>query len=177
MRHFLEKAMNKNAKQIIYPVYILARVVTEIFDQCKQTIPDESLGRLLGYRCAWQGTEYTKITDWVTATIDNGHAHAFFTQAGIQECELLVDERYGKSGQRPVEIGIFHSHPFGVEPYFSSIDKETFLSFPYDREGNVFILIDPVSLFFKVFIVSGRKDKELRQISWICYTPKISNSL
>ena len=156
----------------IYSVYILKRVACEIYHQCQRAIPNETLGRLLGYRCEWEGKNYVKIVDWVSGTLESGVTFAYFTSKGMQECESFLDERYAGSQIRPVEVGLFHSHPFRVEPHFSSVDHETFLTFPYDTEGNAFILIDPHIFFFKVFVVSSRteKGKILQQVPWIAYS-------
>jgi hypothetical protein len=137
-------------------------------------VPSETLGRLLGYRFEWQGINYTKIVDWVTGNLDSGATYARFTTDGIRECELFIDERYGLGNSRPTEVGLFHSHPFGSEPFFSLVDDQTFLNFPYDEEGNVFILIDPLAHFFKVFIIAKKENesKYLQQVPWICYAPK-----
>jgi proteasome lid subunit RPN8/RPN11 len=158
----------------VYPVYILSRVAEEIFQQCVEAVPHETLGRLLGYRYLWQGKSYTKVVDWVSGTLDSSNIHAQFTPQGIRECELFLDERYGNNTARPVEIGLFHSHPFHCEPHFSSIDLETFLTFPYDEEGNVFILIDPLAYFFKVFVIASKdRQKYLHQVAWMNYCPRI----
>lgn len=154
----------------IYPVYILRRVAEEIFLQCKKDEPSETLGRLIGYHYEWQDQKYCKIVDWATGTLDQGPTHARFTNSGIRECEIYLDEKYGKGSSRPIEVGVFHSHPFGVEPHFSAVDDNTFLNFPYNREGNVFILIDSVASFFKVYII---QNNALEQVSWICYAPKV----
>lgn len=158
----------------IYPVYILSRVADEISRQCVDAIPRETLGRLLGYRCSWQGVHYVKIVDLVTGEIDSSCVHAHFTHKGIQECEHFLDERYGKNADRPQEVGLFHSHPFGTDPHFSSIDHQTFFDFPYDREGNVFVLVDPISSFFKVFIMDvENQEKCLKQVPWWLYSPQV----
>ena len=165
--------MNSNVNSSkIYPVYILKRVAVEIYRQCQRAIPNETLGRLLGYRCEWEGKNYIKIVDWVSGDLESGVTFAYFTSKGIQECETFLDERYGQIPNRPVEIGLFHSHPFRAEPHFSSVDHETFLTFPYDAEGNAFILIDPHIYFFKVFVVSShpKKQKFLQQVPWIAYS-------
>ena len=166
-------------KPTVYPVYILDRVVSEIFDQCHRAVPDETMGRLVGYRYCWQEIGYTKIVDWIGGTLEKSHTHARFTMEGTRECEFFLDERYGNQPHRPKEVGIFHSHPFGMEPHFSPTDYETFLAFPYDQPGNVFVLIDPLIFYFKVFIVSdttpeSRRQKLLQQVPWICYHPAVT---
>ena len=154
----------------IYPIYILARVALEIQEQCKKAVPNETLGRLLGYRCSYQGQNYIKIVDWIGGTIDAGYAFAQFTSQGSRECELYCDEKYCDTEMRPKEVGLFHSHPFNVEPHFSSIDYGTFLSFPYNHPGNVFLLLDPLSKYFKAFIIRPNKNT-LQQVSFIVYHP------
>ena len=158
----------------IYQVYILKRVAFQIFDQCRKAVPNETLGRLLGYRFCWQGNSYVKIVDWIGGTLENSHIHARFTARGTRESEFFLDERYGQSANRPKEIGLFHSHPFGVDPHFSQTDYDTFLNFPYDQEGNVFVLIDPLISCFKVFRLSESKENPLQQVHWICYNPNVS---
>lgn len=160
---------NKN----IYPVYILSRVAEEIYQLCKDAVPHETMGKLLGYRCMWQGKKYVKIVDWAMGSINSSHTHAQFTAKGTREYELFVDERYGKNSTRPLEVGIVHSHPFNSDPHFSQVDYDTFLSFPYDKVGNVFVLIDPLSSYFKVYQIVGNKSKNLEQISWIKYFPQV----
>lgn len=169
--------LNNNSTQI-YPVYILSRVACEIYSQCMQAVPNETLGRLIGYRMEWQNQHYIKVIDWVAGSLDVSHIHAQFTTKGTRESELFLDERYGTQCQRPSEIGLFHSHPFGHDPHFSSTDYSTFLTFPYNEPGNVFILIDPLSGYFKVYIVVQNchgtdQPKQLQQVSWICYFPSI----
>lgn len=158
----------------VYPVYILQRVAAEIFHACEKAAPYETLGRILGYRYEWEGLSYVKIVDWVTGSLDHSHVHAKFTSPGIQECESFVDERYGNTELRPVEVGLYHSHPFHTDPHFSTIDEQTFLTFPYDREGNVFLLIDPLAHFFKAFVIASHpsEPKYLKQVPWICYMPQ-----
>ncbi len=165
--------------ETVYPVYILERVCTEIMAECNRAAPDETLGRLLGYRLCWQGTCYIKVVDWISGQLETSHVHARFTLAGTRESELFLDERYGNHTHRPREVGLFHSHPFNAEPYFSSTDYQTFLAFPYDRIGNVFLLIDPLSSFFKAFVVAmtqNQGQKDLKQVPWISYSPKIQDA-
>ena len=166
----------KQLEKKIYPVYIMSRVVYSIFDQCKNAVPSETLGRLMGYRLQWQGHYYTKIVDWTSGSLESSSTFAKFTVNGTRESEFFLDERYLDTRSRPKEIGLFHSHPFGTNPEFSLTDYETFLSFPYDNEGNIFILIDPISKYFKVYklTVTLQKEQKLIQVPWISYFPKVS---
>ena len=160
----------------VYPVYILSKVAKEIFLECKKSAPKETLGRLLGYRMKWQEKNYIKIVDWISGSLDSSHIHACFTPEGSRECECFLDERYSDACIRPKEIGLFHSHPFGIDPLFSNVDYGTFLNFPYDQEGNVFILIDPLISIFKTYIVFSEESgkKNLKQVEWIYYYPNTS---
>jgi proteasome lid subunit RPN8/RPN11 len=161
------------AFESVYPVYILSSVVSDILHQCQRAVPNETLGRLLGYRLRYKEVHYVKVIDSIGGTLEASHSHARFTPEGTRESELFSDERYGTDTKRPKEVGLFHSHPFGVEPHFSSTDDETFLTFPYNREGNVFILVDPLVSYFKVFIISQESKKTLQQVKWICYSPSV----
>lgn len=173
MQTYLKEFKMQDCSSEIYPVYLLEQVANEIFRQCQKAVPNETLGRLLGYRCLWKQRDYIKIVDWVSGTLEAGTTYAQFTLQGLRECEIFLDERYGTCNHRPVEVGLFHSHPFGVEPYFSSTDHQTFLTFPYDKPGNVFILIDPLSHFLKVFVIAIKEtgEKILEQVPWILYRP------
>ncbi|MHA1992152.1 MAG: Mov34/MPN/PAD-1 family protein [Candidatus Hodarchaeales archaeon] len=162
----------------VYPVYILKRVVDQLVEYCKEETPIEALGILIGWH--YQLPEphskirFTKVTDWVTGEVDASHIGAQFTEKGISEYNMLLDEKYGKDRDGPNNVGLFHSHPFGFEPHFSTTDYSTFLVFPYNSEHNVFILIDPIpeDPFLKVFQLKRKNNKlELIQVPWIEYSP------
>jgi proteasome lid subunit RPN8/RPN11 len=165
----------------IYPVYISSRVISELINFCKETYPKEALAFLVGVKARTKGEKkqaFTKVVDWVTGSVDSTHISANFTTEGLQQANLFLDDRYGKNREKKAElpkiIGIVHSHPFGQEPTFSSIDLDTFLNFPYNAEGNVFILIDPVSNppYFKVYKIFKEESNNtiLQHISWIEYS-------
>ncbi len=158
----------------IPPVYILSRVREEIMNFCMAQMPKEALGVVLGYKRIFNKRRFVKIVDWATGEVDSSHTHAKFTTDGVVEYNLFIQERYGDTEDRPVVVGIFHSHPFGREPFFSSIDKSTFLNFPYNAEYNVFILIDPIADYFKVYIIFKNKDSQkiLKEVDWAEYFPK-----
>lgn len=166
---------------LIYPVYINSRCITEIVKFCKDTYPKEALAFLLGVKSVYKGdkkTEYTRVVDWVTGSVDSTHISANFTSEGLQQANAFLDDKFGKDREKnpalPKIIGIVHSHPFGFEPHFSSVDLDSFLNFPYDSAGNVFILIDPVpnNPYFKVFkiIIGENNEKLLQHVPWIEYS-------
>lgn len=182
---FNSKINYKSIKEVsiglIYPVYISSRVVKELVKFCKDTTPKEALGFLLGLRLKYKenlSIEYTKITDWVTGSVESSHVSANFTTDGLEQASRFLDDKYGlhreQSDETPKIVGIVHSHPFGLEPEFSHIDLDTFLNFPYDAEGNVFILIDPIPNipYFKVYkiINDSGKGKTLQHVPWVEYS-------
>ncbi len=157
----------------IYPVYILQRVVYETLLLCKKSDPNEAIGVLLGYKYQYKGKKYVKVVDWVTGNAYSSHAYAEFTPEGVRQYTTIIEEKYGGSENRPKIVGIFHSHPFGSNPHFSSTDYNTFLNFPYDAEHNVFVLIDPRSNYYKSYIVVHEGgEKDLKEVDWIEYTVK-----
>ena len=179
--HLDKKFVKMTNEGYIYPVYVNSRVISELITFCKSTYPKEALAFLLGVKAlstTESKTEYTRVVDWVTGSVDSTHISANFTSEGLQQANAFLDDKYGKDRERnsaiPKIIGIVHSHPFGFEPHFSSTDLDSFLNFPYDASGNVFILIDPVPLvpFFKVFkiIVNENKDKVLQHVPWMEYS-------
>ncbi len=155
-------------------VWILDRVKKEIYDYCKQGMPDEAIGVILGYRLSDKGQKYIKIVDWASGKAETGRAFARFTAEGVKQYSTFLDERYGpddgfkdEKNYRPRIVGIFHSHPFGWDPSFSSTDYNTFLNFPYNAEHNVFILIDPTIDVFKTFQIQEKSEgKTLVQVIW-----------
>lgn len=177
--HISQKTIVNLPEGDVYPVYILSRIVQELIQFCKSTIPKEALGFLVGNRAIVknnEGISFTRITDWVTGSIDSTHISANFTTEGLQQANLFLDDRYGmhreQNHELPSIVGIVHSHPFFSEPFFSDTDLDTFLSFPYDTEGNVFILIDPEIPYFKVFkIIEQENQKILQMVPWIEYSP------
>ncbi|MCF2142483.1 MAG: Mov34/MPN/PAD-1 family protein [Candidatus Heimdallarchaeota archaeon] len=168
-----EKKEGTDNKEV-YHVYILQRVVQETKRICKLADPKEALGILLGYKYTYKGKRYVKVVDWVTGHAYQSHAYAEFTPKGVQQYTSIIQEKYGDCETRPRIVGIFHSHPFGTNPSFSSTDYGTFLNFPYDAEYNVFVLIDPRAKYYKSYIVvkddEGRKG--LQEVDWVEYTVK-----
>lgn len=167
-----EAIVEEKDEEVIYPVYILYRVVYETRLLCKKADPNEAIGVLLGYKYQYKGKPYVKIVDWVTGKAYQSHAYAEFTPDGVRQYTSIIEEKYGGSENRPKIVGIFHSHPFGSNPHFSATDYNTFLNFPYDAEHNVFVLIDPRSNYYKSYIVVKDKDgaKDLKEVDWIEYT-------
>ena len=163
--------MNTTGNEV-YPVYILKRTALEIMRFCEDTVPDEALAKLIGTRCVWDGKIYIKITDWVTGELEKDGTHATFTSKGLRDCALTLDERY-KENLQSYELGLVHSHPFNREPFFSLTDISTFLSFPYGHPGNVFILVCPLSGYFKVFQIRGNKPHGiyLSLVDYVIYEP------
>lgn len=155
-------------------VWILDRVKEEMYNYCKQIMPNEAIGVILGHRMSYKGRKYIRVVDWTSGDSETGRTFAKFTSEGVRQYYTFIDERYGsddglKDGKdnRPRLIGIFHSHPFGVDPSFSVTDYQTFLNFPYNAEHNVFILIDPQIDVFKVFQIRKKKQgKTLVQVVW-----------
>ncbi len=136
-------------------------------------MPDEAVGKLYGYRRRWEGTDYVRITDSATAPCDTGPAHGRFTPEATRICQERIDARYRGRPDRPREVGVYHSHPFGSEPFFSSTDRETFLSFPYDTPGNAFVLVDPTDRWFKVYVVRADGGaRRLVEVPWVEYRLK-----
>jgi len=152
-----------------HPVYILARVVEEVLAFCQRQAPNEALGVLVGERCQHEGRRYVRVTDWATGSVDASPVHAEFTAQGVVEYHIELDERYGPERRQRV-VGVFHSHPFGGEPSLSERDLATFRGFPYNAEGNVFVLVNPRTGHFLVF----QQDEAgvLVEQEWVEYAPK-----
>ncbi|MBM4033352.1 MAG: hypothetical protein FJ291_16435 [Planctomycetes bacterium] len=146
-------------------VFILHRVVGEVLAFCRRREPNEALGVLAGRRCQHQGRRYVRVTDWATGGVDASPVHAQLTPQGVVECHVELDERYGPD-RRPQIVGLFHSHPFGGEPALSERDLATFGGFPYDAEGNVFVLVNPRTGHFLVF----QREKDSRSL--FCEAPE-----
>ncbi len=170
----------KNRVNIVFPVYIYNRTCREIFNFChKEAIrqpPREALGVILGFRRSWQGENYIRVTDWATGRVEASMAYARFTPEGILEYRLALHDRYGHNPHTPRVVGLWHSHPFGGDPQFSSTDLRTFFNTPFCAEGNIFFLIDPLSRIFKVYMLRPRPDEvglQLEQVDWCTYHPSV----
>jgi proteasome lid subunit RPN8/RPN11 len=164
----------------VYPVYVYERTCKEIFNYCLKEAtgpsPCEALGVILGFRRAWQGSRYIRVTDWATGRVEASMAYARFTPEGILEYRLALHDRYGSNPHAPRVVGLWHSHPFGGDPHFSSTDLRTFFNTPFCAEGNVFFLIDPLSRIFKVYMLRSRLDEpglQLDQVDWCTYKPSV----
>ncbi len=150
-------------------VYILRGVVDEVMAFCRSRVPDEALGVLVGRRCSHNGTRYVRVTDWATGSTTTSPAHAEFLVRGVVEYNIELDEKYGRERAERI-VGVFHSHPFGHRPALSQRDIETFTTFPYAAEGNVFALINPLSGHFLVYARDA--DGRLAETEWVEYAPK-----
>ena len=164
----------------IYSVYIFERTCKEIFNYCLAEASGESrreaLGVILGFRRIWKGKKYIRVTDWATGRVEASVAHARFTPEGILEYRLALHDRYGNNPHSPRVVGLWHSHPFGGDPHFSSTDLNTFFNTPFCAEGNIFFLIDPLSRIFKVYMLRERPDEpglQLERVEWCTYQPSV----
>jgi proteasome lid subunit RPN8/RPN11 len=165
----------------VYSVYVYHRTCQAIFDYClkeaQHPSPREALGVILGFRRSWQGKKYIRVTDWATGRVEASGTYARFTPEGILEYRLALHDRYGSNPHTPRVVGLWHSHPFGGDPHFSSTDLRTFFNTPFCAEGNVFFLIDPLSRIFKVYMLRPRLDElglQLDQVDWCTYKPSVS---
>jgi proteasome lid subunit RPN8/RPN11 len=174
------KAEDSHSSTIIYPVYISERVCKAIFNYClteaSKALRREALGVILGFRRIWEGEKYIRVTDWATGRVEASIAHARFTPEGILEYRIALHDRYGNNPHSPRVVGLWHSHPFGGDPHFSSTDLHTFFNTPFCAEGNIFFLIDPISRIFKVYMLRPRSDEpglQLDQVEWCTYHPSV----
>jgi len=177
--HHPEQALLAEEPQV-YPVYIDQRTCHDIFRYCKQQArcqpPREALGVILGFRRSWLTTKYVRVTDWATGRVEASSAYARFTPEGILEYRLALHDRYGANPHTPRVVGLWHSHPFGGDPHFSSTDLRTFLETPFHAEGNVFFLVDPISRIFKVYMLRASGDGgslRLERVDWCTYRPAV----
>ena len=158
--------------EIIYPVYILSRVVQGIKEHCKKEVPKEALGVLVGYKRQYKGKLFTKVIDWATGRVTSSSVFAKFDYEGILDYRLFIKERYGDK-KAPAVVGIYHSHPFGHIPDFSATDFELFFTPVYASVGNVFVLVDPTIDVFRVFTFQKNQEGEItfQEVDWCEYEP------
>ena len=157
----------------VFPVYILYRVFEAIREHARKDLPNEVLGVLVGYKLQYEGVPYVKIIDYATGEYEKSQVHAKFTLKGLQQYNLFLDERYGIHEHRPRVVGIYHSHPFNGEPFFSGVDLELFHSTLYYSDYNVFILLNPLVNAFKVYQFQPDKEKsvlKLQQVEAMLYS-------
>lgn len=157
----------------VFPVYILSRVVQGIKNHCRNEVPKEALGVLIGYKRQYKGKHFTKIIDWATGRVDSSSVFAKFTREGVIDYRLFIKERYGNKNA-PKVVGIYHSHPFGHTPEFSAIDFDLFFTPVYTSVGNVFILVDPIIDAFRVFAFSKNNNEKkisFTEVDWCEYEP------
>ena len=128
-------------RSTVYPVYVRAAVVSTFLAYSRQQAPAEAIGLLFGFRRQWQGIPYTQVAHWEPGTAANTSAASGRLDAGeIRAIRNRVDEYSQDAGKL---VGVCHSHPFGGPLDLSCVDRDTFLSFPYNLPGNVFLLADP----------------------------------
>lgn len=164
----------------VLPVYVARSVVLGVVEFLRSCVPNEGIVKIYGHDCIHAdddddaenrpGWRFARVTDWLAGEQLVTTITATFTDRGLREIELQRQEKYPDRQIRPLELGIAHSHPFGSNPEFSSVDRDTFCHFPYGPD-NVHFLIDPTADFFKVYITHRNADDkagpvELVQVPW-----------
>lgn len=155
----------------VWPAYFLDKPLAQMKRFCVEREPDEALAALIGYRCQFEGRRYVKVVDWATGEHDASPVHAQFTRRGLSEYRNFLDERYGAEGRGPKVVGLIHSHPFDEDPVFSDVDRSTFLSLPFDAEGNVFAIVGSGGRRVNVFVVTAPESgaKTVAPADWVEY--------
>lgn len=155
----------------VLPVYVARRVAEGVMEYLREQVPDEGIVKLFGFDCEHEGRDYADVTDWFAGQAVATHITATFTDAGLQQVERARLQKYPARDDRPIELGVAHSHPFGSNPHFSGVDRDTFCRFPYGTD-NVHFLLDPTADWFKVYITVSDGDGgaiRLQQVPWGCY--------
>ena len=163
------RAFDAGTSQVL-PVYVARAVADGVVEFLAGCVPDEGIVKVFGFDCQHDGRDYALLTDWFAGQAVATHVTATFTDAGLREIELQRLKRYPDRDERPIELGVAHSHPFGSNPQFSGVDVDTFCRFPYDKD-NVHLLIDPTAGWFKVFITCADGDGgvKLQQVPWAVF--------
>lgn len=156
----------------VLPVYVCERTLAEIIAFLGACVPNEGIVKLFGFDCTYDGSAFARVTDWFAGEQVVTPVTATFTDRGLREIELARRDRYPDRDARPIEVGIAHSHPFGHEPSFSSVDVETFTTFPYGPD-NVHLLVDPTAGYAKAYVGLRRHGGRtgLKEVSWAVYAP------
>lgn len=127
----------------VAPVYVYRSLVQDFLDVCAEFAPKETVGFLFGERLQWRGRRYAVVHRWVPGFgLSAERTGARLTALEISAIRNRIDGEEDDDDSLSL-LGIAHSHPFGVVTDLSSTDNNTFLSFPYNYEGNVFMLGDP----------------------------------
>ncbi|MEN3047682.1 MAG: Mov34/MPN/PAD-1 family protein [Candidatus Caldarchaeales archaeon] len=131
----------------VLPVYIELEALVEAVRHCREGLPYEVIGFLVGERLKWKDKLYVFVTDSVRGRSVSTRTHVEFDRDALAEVAGLIRRGHPESEI----VGWYHSHP-GYGCFMSPTDIRSHVtSFPYPHQ--VALVIDPVrgeATFFKV---------------------------
>jgi len=140
-----------NLKWHKYHVHTFDYVIEGIIEECKNNIPREVIGFLVGMYCRWQNEYFTLIDDYIPVRGTGDQYHVVMDVDAVANAIRTLSKRYNDA--KHLIVGWYHSHP-GYGLFLSDIDiisHSTFFNQPY----HVALVVDPLKKeygFFKLSI-------------------------
>lgn len=121
-----------------YQIHIFYDVLSKIFKRCREALPNETAGYLIGRFCKWNEKYYTLITNHIPTKTISSPTYFSLDPKGFAE----VLEALEKKHPNEVIVGWYHSHP-GHGVFLSEIDLITQRTF-FNESYHVALVVDPL---------------------------------
>lgn len=129
----------------LYELYLKAESLNAIHQKCKEELPNETIGLLVGTHNISRGFHYTFVEGFLAGETRSTRIRVEFERGALGPLVAELRRRYPES----MLVGWFHSHP-GYGCFLSSTDLDTQHS--YFREPyHVALVVDPIKDVFDVF--------------------------
>ncbi|MCS6788273.1 MAG: Mov34/MPN/PAD-1 family protein [Aigarchaeota archaeon] len=136
----------------VLPVYVELEALVKAVRHCREGLPYEVIGFLIGERLRWRDKLYVLITDTVRGRSVQTRTYVEFDQDALAEVAGLIREEHPDAEI----VGWYHSHP-GYGCFMSPTDIRSHTTcFPYPHQ--VALVIDPVRGEASFFKVDGEGD-------------------
>jgi len=143
-------------------VHVFDHVFREIFHLCKNAVPNETVGFLIGdvyYKDETRKEKYVLIEGYVPLPGEEKRTTVHVDRRKLAQVAYTLRQKYPNK----IIVGWYHSHPgHGV---FLSEDDITTQLYLFPEDYHVALVIDPISRDFAFFKLQGR-DGRCRRASF-----------
>ncbi|MEM1550297.1 MAG: Mov34/MPN/PAD-1 family protein [Candidatus Bathyarchaeia archaeon] len=133
-----------------YHVHTFDYVIKGIIRECRNHVPNEVIGFLIGMYCQWNGEYFTLIDDYIPVKGAGNHYHVIMDAGAVADAIRILEKKYNDA--RHLIVGWYHSHP-GYGLFLSDIDVTSQITF-FNQPYHVALVIDPLKIKYGFFKLS-----------------------
>jgi Predicted metal-dependent protease of the PAD1/JAB1 superfamily len=151
-----------------YQVHSFDYVLKGIMDECKKSLPNETIGFLVGIFCKWRNEYYTLVDGYMPVEGSSSEYHVVMDVESIASSLKMLEEEYD---DKHSIVGWYHSHP-GYGVFLSAIDIKSHMTF-FNHPLHVALVVDPIKKRYGFFKLS--KNNESIPISYAIWKRKMAD--